>query len=226
MTNKEVKALSKEFIPQSNLKAVYSFGWERMKKYFLDLFLVIVIVGVVLIPLLMIQSLDGRHTPGGVILRIFSLAYWLLLFVPIDYGTAFVFLKSVRGETFEVKDMFLAFENYLNVVLAKVFVSAIIAIGIVLLVVPGIILACRLAFVKYLVMDKRMDPVQAVKQSWEMTNRHAGTIFLMGILAFLIWIAGLICLAVGVIPATIWIRCAFASMYYSVSESQPAKEVA
>jgi hypothetical protein len=55
-----------------------------MKKYFLDLFLIILIVGAVLVPVGMIDSLDGHGTPGGVLLRIFSTAHWFLLFAPID----------------------------------------------------------------------------------------------------------------------------------------------
>jgi uncharacterized membrane protein len=198
----------------------YGFGWRRMKKFFLDLFLIIIIVGVVLIPLGMIQSLDGHETAGGAVLRIFAFAYWLLLFAPIDYGSTFVFLKAVRNEPFEVKDMFLSFENYLNVVLANLLVSVIITLGLFILIVPGIIFACKLAFVKYLVLDRKMDPVEAVKTSWEMTRGHAVEIFLLGLLAIPLIIAGMICLFVGVIPAVIWISSAFASMYYAVSKAQ------
>ena len=223
MNNGKENSQASGYVPFPGVSSVYNFGWERMKKYFLDLFLITIIVGVVLIPLAMINSLDGRETPGGVILRIFSLAYFLLLFAPIDYGSAFIFLKAIRGEKFEVKDMFSSFENYLNVVLAKLLVLAIIAIGLFLLIVPGVIFACRLAFVKYLVVDRKMDPVGAVKESWRMTRPHAGNIFLMGLLAFLIASAGLICLIVGIIPAVIWIRCAFASMYYSASKIEVVK---
>jgi len=202
--------------------SVYGFGWERMKKFFLDLFLVTIIVGVVLIPIAMINSLDGRETPGGVLLRIFSLAFWLLVFAPINYGAALIFLKAVRNERFEVKDMFSTFDNYLNVVLANLLVWAIVGIGIFLLVVPGIIFACRLAFVRYLVLEKKMDPVQAVKESWKMTQGYAGEIFLMGLVGFFVAVGGLICLGIGIIPAVIWIRCSFASMYYAVSEAEKA----
>jgi uncharacterized membrane protein len=214
-----------EIVLMPTAGSAYSFGWHRMKKFFLDLFLITIIVFVVWLPLGMIQSLDGHHTPGGVLLRIFSLAYLLLLFAPIDYGSAFVFLKSVRNEKFEVKDMFLAFDNYLNVVLANLLVWAIIGIGIFLLVIPGIIFACRLAFVKYLVIEKNLDPVEAVKESWRMTAGHAWNIFLIGFLAIPIGIAGLICFAVGIIPAVMWIRCAFASMYFAACklEEETAK---
>ena len=221
MSNQKEKTTAPAIVPQPTVSSVYSFGWDRFKKFFLDLFLVTIIVGVVFIPLGMMESLDGRETAGFVLLNIFGLAYWLLLYDPIDYGSAFVFLKAVRDEKFEVKDIFSAFESvdrYLNVVLAELLKSAIILIGLVMLIVPGIIFACKLAFVKYLVLDKKMDPVAAVKESWNMTTGYAGTIFLMGLLAIPIGIVGLIMCGVGIIPAIMWIRCAFASMYYAVSK--------
>ncbi len=222
MNNKKEKITAPAVVPQPTVGSVNSFGWDRFKKLFLDLFLITIIVGVVIIPLGMMRSLDGRETAGFVLLNIFGLAYWLLLYNPIDYGSAFVFLKAVRDEKFEVKDIFSAFESvdrFLNVVLAELLKSAIIGIGIAMLIVPGIIFACKLAFVKYLVLDKKMDPVGAVKESWNMTTGYAGKIFLMGLLAVPIGIAGLIICGVGIIPAIMWIRCAFASMYYAVSNT-------
>ena len=224
MNNTNEKASAPILVPEPYAGLAYSFGWDRMKRFFLDLFLISLIVGVVWIPYGMILSLDGAGTPGGAILQLFGFAYLFLLWPLFDYGSAFVFIKAVRSEQFEVKDMFLAFENYLNVVLASLLHWAIVTIGFFLLVVPGIVFACKLAFVKYLVMDKKLDPVEAVKESWRMTTGHAGKIFLMGLLAIPIVIAGLICLGIGVIPAIMWIRCAFASMYYAVSEAEEEKE--
>jgi uncharacterized membrane protein len=88
------------------------------------------------------------------------------------------------------------------------------------LIVPGIILACRLAFVSYLVVDRKMETIPALKESWRLTRGHANKVFLMGLLAIPIVIAGLICLVVGIIPAVMWIHAAFASLYYAVSTSQ------
>jgi uncharacterized membrane protein len=206
--------------------SVYSYSWSRMKKHFLDLFLITIIVAAVFIPFAMIQSLDGHETPGGVLLRIFSFGYWFLLFSPIDFGAAWVFLKAMRNGEFDVKDTFSTFDNYLNVVLANLLVSAIIGIGLVLLVVPGVILACRLAFVRYLVMDKKLEPVEAVEASWRMTRGHANSIFLMGLLALGIIGAGFICFGVGAIPAYMWVRSAFASMYFAVSELDKSRAAA
>jgi len=204
--------------------SAYGFGWRTMKTYFLDLFLIILILGAVLVPVGMISSLDGHDTPGGVILRIFSFAYWFLLFIPIDFGAAWIFLRAARRERFEVKDMFVIFEgDYVNVVLANLLLFAIIGIGAAFLLVPGIIFACRLAFVRYLVLDRKMDPVTAVKESWRMTRGHAGSIFFMGLLCVPIISAGLLCFGVGVIPALIWIRSGFAAMYLAVSQGEASR---
>ncbi|MDH5466404.1 MAG: hypothetical protein OEY25_03190 [Candidatus Aminicenantes bacterium] len=203
--------------------SAYSYGWGMMKKFFLDLFLISLIVGVVWLPLAMVQGLDGRGTAGGAILQIFAFIYLLLLIHPIDYGAAFVFLKAARNEQFEVSDMFLAFQNYMNVVLAALLKGAIVGIGMMFFVVPGIIFACKLAFVKYLVMDRKMDPVEAVKESWKMTTGYSGHIFVIGLLAFLLAIAGLICFGVGIIPVIIWVRSTFASMYYAVCKIEEEK---
>lgn len=203
--------------------SVYSYGWGRIKKFFLDLFLITIIVAAVYVPLGMIESLDGHDTPGGALLNIFSFAYLVLLLFPLDLGASWVFLKGVRGEKIDVQDMFSVFENYLNVVLAGLLTGAIIGIGLVFLLVPGIIFACRLAFVRYLVMDRKMEPVEAVKESWRMTRGHANQIFLTGLLGFFVIIAGLLCFGVGVIVSWMWIRCAFASMYYAVSELERTK---
>jgi len=219
--NKKENATAPVRVLYTTAGSAYGFGWDRMKKFFLDLFLITVVVGVVWIPLGIITSLDGRETVGGAILSIFGLAYLFLLLDPIDYGSAFVFLKAVRGDKFEIKDIFMPFENverYLNVILAELLKSAIVGIGMIMLIVPGIIFACKLAFVKYLVLDRNMGPVEAVKESWNMTTGYAVDIFLLGLIAIPLGIAGFILLFFGIIPVIMWVRCAFASMYYAVSK--------
>jgi uncharacterized membrane protein len=96
-------------------------------------------------------------------------------------------------------------------------VGLIVGLGIVMLIVPGIIFACKLAFVPYLVMDEKMEATDAIRKSWNMTTGYTGTIFLMGCTAIFVGLLGLICLIVGIIPAAMWISLAFASMYVAVA---------
>jgi uncharacterized membrane protein len=112
-----------------------------------------------------------------------------------------------------MKELFYGFKDYLNIILANLLVTAIIGIGMVFLIIPGIIFACRLAFVPYLVVDKKLDAVKAVEESWRMSRGHGWTIFLMAIMVIPIGIAGLMVLGVGVIFSIIWVNIAFAAIY-------------
>jgi len=89
-------------------------------------------------------------------------------------------------------------------------------LGIVFLIIPGIIVACRTAFVSYLVMDKKMDPIVAIEESWRMTKGIGWTIFFMGIASVFLFIVGILFLIVGVFPVIVWTKSAFASLYENV----------
>jgi len=198
----------------------YSNGWQQLKKYFLELLLISVIGIVIGAPLGLFRVGADTVGAGAAILGIFGFAYSLLIVQPVDYGISFANLRAARGDKLEIKDMFEAFKNYVNAILANLLAGAIIVIGLVLLIVPGIIFACKLAFVPYLVVDRKMEAIEAVKESWRMTGGYAWKVFLIGLLAIPISIAGLICFGVGIIFAIMWIRLAFASLYHAASVSR------
>jgi len=201
---------------------VYSYGWKVMERNFWPLLLVVVIVGIVN-PSVTIDA-DELQMPK-IIAMIFGLAFLLFVANPINYGADFMFLKAVRNVKFELREIIDGFKNnYLNVVLAALLSGAIIVAGFLLLIVPGIILACRLAFVPYLVMDKQLEPVRAVEESWRLTKGYGWTIFGMGMLAIPIVIGGLLALLVGVLVSLVWINAAFAAMYQAVLEERGENE--
>ena len=199
----------------------YGLSWEVMQKNFLELLLVMVIYIVASIPagIGRIGIEAAGLGAGGILLGLFSLVYGLFVVAPLSYGLAYVFLKVIRGEKFDVSDMFDCFKsNYLNIVLANLLTGAIVIAGLIVFIIPGIIFACKLAFVPYLIMDKKLEVIEAIKTSWNMTKGHAWTIFFMALLAFPIIILGLILLLIGVVPASMWIEGAFAAIYHSVDK--------
>ena len=203
---------------RSTAGSAYSLGWKRMFKYFLYAFLVIVFLGVISTPVGWTYEIEHIHLPIMFnFLGIFTVAYFFFLVAPLKYGATKVLLNIIREGEIDMKELFYGFKDYLNIVLANLLMSAIIGIGFVFLIVPGIIFACRLAFVPYLVVDKKLDAVKAVEESWRMTRGHGWTIFLMALMVIPIAIAGLVCLGVGIIFSIIWINLAFAGIYAIVS---------
>ncbi len=191
--------------------SAFNYGWNVLKTKFIPLLLVVIVV-------ILISGLGSAiFSHGAIGLGFFAMAYGVFVSGPVSFGQSWVFLKAVRGEEFEVKDIFSVFSpHYWEVVLANLLLFFIIGIGFAILVVPGIIFACRLAFVPYLVVDKNYKAVDAISKSWEMTKGFGWKIFAMGLLSFFIAIGGLILFGVGIFPAAIWISAAFASFYHAV----------
>ncbi len=215
----------------------FEHGWKVMFDYFLVLLLVVIVMGIVMFPAqLMRINLDAEHFEwwkdnydfigrGGfaflgalaIILGIFALIYMLLVVPVFKYGADIMFVHAARGIRPEFETLIKGFkENYLFIVLARLLTSALIMMAMMLLIIPGIIVACRLVFVSYLVMDRKLDPIIAVEESWRLTRGYGWTIFVMGIVSFFIYILGLAMLFVGIIPAVIWVKSSFASLYQAV----------
>ena len=128
--------------------------------------------------------------------------------------------KRIRNENLDFKEIFTGFKNYVNIVLAHLLATALIILGFVFFLIPGFILAARLVFVPYLVMDRNLDPIKAVEKSWQMTYGHGWKIFGMGVISFFLIILGFVLMFVGIFFAAMWIGTAFASLYYSIDENE------
>lgn len=204
-------------LPAPSVSGVFGHSWEILKKYFPELLLVLFVQILLSVPMGFTGIFFNMQYVGTFTTGLFNVIYAFLVLMPVGYGTSWVFLKAVRGEAFRVQDIFFAYQSFGNILLANILVGLIVGAGFIMLVIPGIIFACKLAFVPYLVMDEKMEAFDAVRKSWNMTNGHTGTIFLMGLTSFFVALCGIICFLIGIFPATIWISLAFAAMYLAVS---------
>lgn len=214
--------------PHPSVGQSFKYGWQQMKKYFLPLFLLILVLIVAEIPagLANYEVKDGFELEPVTPWHIIGTLYWFLVLPVFQYGVHYLNLKAARNQDFQVKEVLGGFSKYLDVVLANLLVLALVLLGLIVFIIPGIFILVRLAFVPYIVMDLDLGPVEAVQKSWKMTKGHGWTIFGMGLLSILIIIGGLLLVLVGVIFAVMWIFCSFASLYYAAtSEQQEGKEI-
>jgi len=213
-----------KYFHQPTISESLGNGWYVTKKYFLWLLLVVIICSIFESPARYTYKADHSFPEmiGFAAFAIFGAILIFLFIRPIIvWGARLIYLESVRDKNPDLKNLFIGFQhNYLNIVLAHLLVAVIVGFGFVFLIIPGIIFACRLAFVPYLVMDKNLDPVKAVEESWRLTKGYGWTIFGLGLLCIPIVIAGLICLIVGIFPAIILINASFASLYQAVEHAK------
>lgn len=233
----------------------FAAGWQVMMDNFLRLFLLIIILGIVTSPVKFMNfnfnlsdlhklpfnmGFDWGHNMRNMLtigsLGIFAAFFVLLamlyafLIKPVfDFGGDMIFVQAVRKIKPDYEYLVKGFmENYLSIVLANLLVFALVVLGFFALIIPGIIIGCRLIFVSYIVMDKKVDAIEAVEMSWKLTKGHGWQIFFMGFVSIFIVIFGLLMLIVGILPAIIWIESSFASLYESVlrEKEKPLEQVA
>jgi uncharacterized membrane protein len=229
----------------------FGTGWRVMTDNFLRLLLVVIVMAIVTGPYRMLQfkfnanDLHGLpwqwtehmdHFINWASIGMFAAFFGLLallyafLVAPIfEYGSDMIFVQAARKIKPDFELLVRGFwENYLYIVLANLLVVALVVIGFFALIIPGIIIACRLVFVSYIVMDKKLDPIESVELSWKLTRGHGWTIFFMGFVSFFIILFGLLLMIVGIFPAIMWVSSSFATLYQSVlkEKEKPVEAVA
>lgn len=199
----------------------YGHAGRQLRTYFLHLLLVALIVGFFDIPLFVLGESWDDAAAATVLLQLLLTAYQFLIRPIIGFGADLVYLRGMRDEAPDITAVFDGFRrNYLGIVLAHLLTVAIIGFGFVLLIVPGLIFLCRLAFVPYLVMDKGLEPVAAVEKSWSMTRGYSWRIFGLYVTGVVLFIVGLLFFAVGAFFALMWTRAAFASLYHAIDQKE------
>lgn len=96
-----------------------------------------------------------------------------------------------------------AFEGWdkLQLVVASLLVSLATAIGFVLLVIPGIIVAYLMSFSTMFLVDRNLSAIDAIKASIDFTRSRVGDVLVFLLLAIVVVIIGLCLCGVGVLVA-------------------------
>lgn len=211
---------SSDLPAQPGTISALSNGWRGLKANFLIFFLAALAVALLYSPQYGEKAVvDGQVMQPSAFYGFMLTAYFILFLPVIKYGADLIFLRGVRGDGVKVKIIIEGFNNYLNVILASLLAFGLVGIATIAFIIPGIYVACRLAFVSYLVMDEGLDPIEAVEASWRITKGHVWKIFLLGLASVLLFFLGFALLFVGSIFACMWAKASFAAMYLLITQS-------
>jgi len=212
-------------------------GWKAMKINFLVFFFIQLILFFLQIPVDQFSNwdfiIDGSHSFE---IGILSIVYSIFFYSVIYASSHLVFLRGVRGEKISLRMLLDGFSNYLNILLATIVTFGLIVISLLFLIVPGIYVMCRLAFVVYLVTDEGMGPKEAIEGSWRITKGHVSKLLALALvnipyaLVFVLPLglmfgasAGNNYLGLVVIPVAVWTKAALAALYLSVTKQPQPK---
>jgi len=133
--------------------------------------------------------------------------------LPLGAGLMMLALNYIRNESFEYTTLFNYYIYVWTLFFAAILTNALVMVGFMLLIIPGIYLAVCFMFVNLLIVDQHLGFIDAMKTSYMLVKRHWFFYFKFVLLASIINIAGAMALLIGLIftlPATL---IAFALLY-------------
>lgn len=170
-----------------------SFGWDRFKSNIAPLAVVAIVVwGVEILMNVLIQP-DSSF--GAFLAQVLSFIVGSI----IGMGWISISLEIVDGRSVELADVWKHIDKLVPYILASIAFGIMFAIGLILLIVPGIIAAVVFGYYGFCILDKDLPAVEGLKRSAEITRGHRGQLFLFGLALIGLNILGLLLLVVGVL---------------------------
>jgi len=192
-------------MPALSIGDCIGYAWETFKKrpWFL--------IGALLLAMIIasLPGLFGPHPqigPDGQLIPPPFNAYYAIsslvsIIVSILVGlgiTTFSLRAHDNVESAQIADLWnpAPFWRFLGAHILCLFA---IALGFIAFIVPGIIIAMGLAFVPYLVVERGLGPIDAIKESWRITKGHKWQLFLLVLTLIGINLLGTLALLVGLL---------------------------
>jgi hypothetical protein len=124
---------------------------------------------------------------GALLVGILSVVSLGILAGPLWGGLHLMVVRRVReGRPAEIGDVFSAFDRFWTLLAAAIVLTILIALGLVLLIVPGVLLATIWIYVPLFIVDKGMGLGEAMRASRERVTANGFGMHIVVVL--LIWI--------------------------------------
>lgn len=196
-----------------SMREAISFGWEEMKKNFMFflIFLVLVFATQVILEWFFKRPNFDLISQTGMVLG-------LIVSMLVCLAITKISLDAVNNKPLSFKNIQAVLPRFIDYFLVEIMIYVIISVGFTLLVIPGIIWSAQFSMAPYLVLDKKLNPIAALKESSRITKGNRWRLFLFNLLIILINIAGILVFIVGIfstLPATM---IAYASVYNQMKE--------
>lgn len=172
-----------------SIKEIISSGWATMKKNFWYFVIFLIVTAAIQGPI----QLSSSKPASSSILMIAG----LLVSTLIALLSAKISLDAANGKKLSLNSLSGVSSQYFSFFVVTILTGLILMAGFVLLVVPGIIWAIQFSMAPYLVIDKKMNPIDAMKESSKMTKGIKWQLFRFGLTIIGINILGVLALGIG-----------------------------
>jgi hypothetical protein len=139
--------------------------------------------------------------PGSTGLGLLQWAVSSLVDLFLGLGLARIGLNLVSGKAADISMLFGEGRKLVPMAAASIMYYAMVVVGLILLIVPGIYLALRFSQFGVAIVDKDMGAIESLKYSARLTEGNKMNLFGLYVLCFLVVLAGILALLVGLLAA-------------------------
>ena len=196
------------------------FGWgivKRELRFFFGLAVVLILVNFIL----NVLAKDAKN-----LFFLFSFAFSILVFLVgliLQLGLIKISLNFVDNKKSQIIDLFTTHRPVFKFFAASILYGIVVFTGIILLIVPGIIWAIKFQFFSFLIVDKEIGPMEALKKSSQITTGAKWNLFVFGITLIWINILGALLLGIGLLITIPMTMVAQAYVYRKLLSQAPAR---
>lgn len=199
-----------------SIKECLRFGWETFKKRPWIFVKAALVLGAVSVAFNVVNAvIEGgiAATSDGTAILLFSIALIIVALLSIyvsivldNMGTTKFYLNAHDNvENARLKDLWQP-HPFVKYVLTSVLFGLMFVVGLVLLIVPAVFVGLIFGFALYIVMDRGLGPIEALKESARITKGNRKKLFLLGLSMIGINLVGLLALVIGLfvtVPVTL-----------------------
>jgi uncharacterized membrane protein len=175
----------------------WSYGWSKFTSNLGSILIAILVLVAVQIAF---QALSYFVSDMLLVRWVISLASWIVSMI-IGAGIVRGALDITEGKALDPKTL-LTPQKLGAVIVASVLIGVATFVGLILLVIPGLLVAFFTSFTLYFLLDRpELGAIDAIKASFEFTKSHAGHVVVWFLLSLVTYIVGFCLCGVGLIAA-------------------------
>lgn len=177
--------------------AAWGYGWNKFTGNLGSILIAILVLVAVQI-VLQVVSYFVRDT--YVLSILIGLVSWIVSMI-IGAGIVRGALDITEGRALDPKTL-LTPPKLGQVIVASILIGVATFIGLILLLIPGLLVAYFTSFTLYFLMDRpELGAIDAIKASFGFTTSHAGDVIVWFLLSLLTYVVGFCLCGVGLIAA-------------------------
>lgn len=181
-------------MPKLHIKALYQKAFAIFKLHWKFLVPITLLAGVIQYGLNFLTNQFAQPA-----LAIPSSLISMAINTAVSIGLINVYLKLHDTNSADYPDLYTKLRLVGKVILSSLLYGLIITVGLILFIIPGFIFMIKYLFFSYLIVDKDLNPIEALKESSRLTKGHRWQLFLLALSMALLNLLGTLLAFVGLL---------------------------